>query len=98
MKKLILLFTILLFIGCKEKVIEKEYNKNDKTAIKAKKIVNKTKIYNKGETVFVKPDSIRAVIVHVNYEDSEELRNYDIDFYIAGERQHVEYINGINFY
>jgi hypothetical protein len=80
MKKLltILLLSFLLF-SCKEK---------------CKKTKEQFHTYKEGDIVYLKPDSVRAIIVCINQNRNE---NYDIDFYLLG-RIHREYIDTIYFY
>ena len=51
--------------------------------------------YKKGDIVYLKSDSIRATITYINTERKE---NYDVEFYVIGERISKQYVDTIYFY
>ena len=85
MKKLLLLFLLSLFIiSCKQNNCHKQ-----------QEIKKEDSFYKKGDVVYLKPDSIRAIIVYVNSTYKE---NYDVEFYVLGQRVHRDHIDTIYFY
>ncbi len=87
MKKLliILLLSFLLF-SCKEEC--------------KKSVVQTPSLYKKGDVVYLKPDSVRAVITYVNAEHypSGIKYTYNVDFYLMSKRYQDSYVDTVYFY
>lgn len=84
MKKLLLLLLLSLFIV--------SCQENKQQEIKS--------FYKKGDVVYIKPDSIRAVITYVNSSNlnGNTIYTYDIDFYVLDRRIQYSNVDSIYFY
>jgi hypothetical protein len=61
----------------------------------------KPSLYKKGDVVYIKPDSVRAVIKYVNkttYNSNSVKYTYDIEFYVGLERYTSVSIDTVYFY
>ena len=91
MKKLLLLLTLLFItIGCKE---SPKPVKVDQVSKLPQITIEKTQKYQKGDVIFLKPDSIPMLVVY-KYSDSSF---YDVEI-ISHHQDRFEYISHKAFY
>ena len=90
MKKLLLLLTLLFItIGCKES----KKIRTDQVSKLPQITIEKTQKYEKGDVIFLKPDSIPMLVIY-KYSDS---LFYDVDI-ISHHQDRFEYISHKAFY
>ena len=90
MKKLLLLLTLLFItIGCKES----KKIRTDQVSKLPQITIEKTQKYEKGDVIFLKPDSIPMLVIY-KYSDS---LFYDVDI-ISSHQDRFEYISHKAFY
>jgi hypothetical protein len=60
----------------------------------------KPSFYKKGDIVYLKPDSLRAIITDVNVENynTSTKYTYDVEFYVLSERYLDQFVDTIYFY
>ena len=91
MKKLLLLLTLLFItIGCKE---SPKPVKVDQVSKLPQITIKHTQLYEKGDVIFLRPDSIPMLVTY-KYSDSSF---YDVDI-ISSRQDRFEYVSHKAFY